>query len=838
MLTFLAQYGREWLQDSRKFMEKEKLEDGLLVGNFSHLASLLTCENYVNEQEKNWSHTWSRILMSRESHRYYMDDESSKQLPTPFGLRSENVRGHGRKRGDLFRISFKRYESKIRRLIDSLPPGLFDADEQDSVQFIQSICSLDLENFLLFLQIKPMESLGTERSEEQIFSACGDGSDVTESTGNIPMNPNEPLVITTRYVPDFVEYTTTNAMLMPRYEQDSSDDNLYADPIHLEPFEFHEPDTDTLGRVIQEKDGWEVYLQHIRVDPSVSRFFKASSSYKPKCLSQREYWDAWRIPEYTPPALGDRELEKRGSGTKGVRFIGYIMEMVRTRLAKWTASVHEDELRRESWTAKIPQDWSTEFRARIDLSMLCDELEKQKGVSYLSIKPREGDIRVALDSFKWTCHEQVLWECQKHLLELISDDEREYGPENMELVMLFLLGFPILEVHGNGFVVSLKPSVSFSELWVNAFLTARSPNDVHIVMKIGFGFESYLHAHVSESDDSTRRKGDYEFRWEEWVHMFEGCMKVLSMDFKENDFREQSTETSEAFDFNRDRDEEVCRESEDIEKSVYVAYQETNRNGVEFRENLGWESNDTAGEEKSTDVVDSLKDDETNCACVEALGKTDENENGGNGATASEGSTKCEDQICKKIGNGGDESESMEHSAAPSENRQGGDDGSGLHDRESKEHSADLSESERGGDDESGLDVSAVQRTEDTTRAEALSNTSQRGWQPRSLGDGERCTCEYRLGKRAEKRIIEGTNTYYWHWEGWKPQPAFREYRFLHELEGSDGEKWISAQEEDEDDVESCLQATGGEEAGEGASNEDGNGDENVVILTDGAEMV
>ncbi|KAI0566314.1 hypothetical protein FGB62_10g14 [Gracilaria domingensis] len=839
MLTFLAQYGREWLRDSNELMREKEKRNGLLMGNFLHVAKLLSFRNNVCRGKKNWSHTWSRILMSREASRYYVDDESSEGLQMPFGFKSEKASETGDESSDaessddiplrLFEVSFKRHESRIKRLIDSLPPGLFEKEEQDNVEMIQHICSLDFENFLLFLQINPVEPLDTVKSSKPTSLVADDDS------GNKKVVENNCEVftshITSRFVPRYVphmdddpdggplplriaEDTVLNEKIGPCHGAPSWADCEFM--LHLENLSAISHRSFTFGSARREKIDWKAYLEQFRMGPSLSRFFK-TRTYKPQCLSQLYYWHEYSFPKCTPPGIGDKRMKKLFSFGRrvpeGIRFIGYIMEMVRTRLAKWTASAHENQLHRGRWTTEIPEEWSMEFRAKSDLSMLCHGFEKEKDVSYISIPKRWGGAWRNGDEFKWTCYEQVLWECQQHLLDLVSDDERESGPQNVELILLFLLGFPILSVWSDKIGIHLKPIVPGSELTVYAALTGNSPNDVHIQMEFHVIRElesrRQCKSHPTKSDNSSRSERGHEFCWEDWIHKFEGCMKFLSMDH----LREERT--VKEFGSDAYNDDEGCRGSEDTENNVgilteikpgeieRVADHDNNRNGTEVGGNGGCELNDKIREEKRTDMANSLKDDDSICVCASPVEKADEGEIGENGSTPLEDESKRDDQIMEN-GNGGDGSESNEHPLFSSE-------------------------SERGGDDGSDLGVGQAERKDDTTSVETTSSTSTGAYHV------TRCACEYRLDQRAEKRIIKGTNEYYWHWEGWTPQRAFQEFRILYELEGSDNENAISAEEEDENDFESTSKATWGEEAEEAVwvSEEEGDEAENAFTLTD-----
>ncbi|KAI0566315.1 hypothetical protein FGB62_10g15 [Gracilaria domingensis] len=843
MLTFLAQYGRKWLEDSHTFMAKPEMENGFLTGNFLQLATLLASENSSNlpKHEKNWGRTWSRILKSREESMSYVTDEISEQLQMPFGFKSgkaiETDHEYSAWSSDddrlrLFGISFKRYESKIKRLIDSLPPGLFEKDDPKGVEIIQNICSLDLENFLLFLQINPVEPLDTVKCTKLTSSVADDGGEHMETKEDCSMNGN---VITSRSLPNpYVTATrakTRNFVLLgekigPHFHRIPSTCIETEFMLHLENLSAISHRI-FINAIHSEKIDWDAYLKQFGLHRSVSRFFK-TRNYIPKCVSQLRYWDRFGLPECIPPALGARRLITHRPNVDGIRFIGYVVEIVRTRLAKWTASAQASELHRGSWTTKIPQEWSMAFRARSDLSILCREFEEQKDVLHISIQPEQGRSLSRDDllqrNLKWTCSEQVLWECQKHILELISDDQREYGPQNVELILLFLLGFPMLNVQDLGGVNRLTRIVVDSQLTVEASLIGKSPNDVRIEIRI----RTHRDYPALESGDPV------QFRWKDWIHEFEGCMKVLSMNFEWNDLKKRRT-IEKPFALSSDEytegegcsgsdytwnSFEVMGESKSGE-SEHVEDQDNNRDGIEDRGDGGWGSNDKVGEEKRADMAHSLKDDDANCICANARGKADENENGGKVATASAEGSECEDQIWKKKENGGDDSIS-------------------------NEHTLDSSESERGGDDGSDLGVGAADRMDEPETMSSTSTTTSTGYVRRltmsststttSTGSPwvpwhRRCACEYGLDQRAEKRIIEGTNEYYWHWEGWKPQPAFQRHPLVFELEGCDIENGTSAEEKDAVDVESTSLATWGEEAEEAVWEEDGNEEESGVEM-------
>ncbi|KAI0563649.1 hypothetical protein FGB62_36g118 [Gracilaria domingensis] len=170
MVTFLAQYGRRWVVDSQKALKVLKSKDrkkGLLMSYFLEHARIMTStylsdesrEGHGDPQVANWSNTWSRVMMFREMQRSYALDLG---VQMPFGFRSERMSDNLNRP---FKLTFARYESKIKRLVENLPPGLFEIRRQD-VQVIERICSSDLENFLLFLQCEPVVPVSTVKHKK------------------------------------------------------------------------------------------------------------------------------------------------------------------------------------------------------------------------------------------------------------------------------------------------------------------------------------------------------------------------------------------------------------------------------------------------------------------------------------------------------------------------------------------------------------------------------------------------------------------------------------------------------------------------------------------------
>ncbi|KAI0557534.1 hypothetical protein FGB62_291g07 [Gracilaria domingensis] len=97
---------------------------------------------------------------------------------------------------------------------------------------------------------------------------------------------------------------------------------------------------------------------------------------------------------------------------------------------------------------------------------------------------------------------------------------------------------------------------------------------------------------------------ELEFCWKDWIHLFEGCMKVLSMDFDDNDFCEESS--SEEHDGKGDD----AAEGEDVKNSGggirvnrvnNVADLDCNRNQNKECEKGGREFSGRVGDEKNAE---------------------------------------------------------------------------------------------------------------------------------------------------------------------------------------------------------------------------------------------
>ncbi|KAI0559538.1 hypothetical protein FGB62_144g05 [Gracilaria domingensis] len=450
MVTFLAQYGTEWLRDSHvalKALKEKKWENGLLISQFMGHAKLLTCASEDDRRKRNKSHTWSKILLSQESRKFYMDQGSAEGVHMPFGLRFRRARESGRGRSELFELSLKRYESKVKRLIDTLPPGIFENDEPEYIDTIQGICSMDLENFLLFLQSEPMEPVCTVKSRKltppviDIGSKCVTpianerekimeqklasskavtsrlGLGANENIRGIGVDMHELLYTEKLGLPvDATFFLSLRDRILPT--SDWSRIGMTELTLHLENLSAIYYSEYAHRHFLRSIGNWKLYLKQFRLDPSLSTFL--APEHRPRCLSQSYYWRLFKLPENSPPTLGCTEPEDLGSDRRGIRFTGFIIEMVRNCLAKWTATADVSCRNESRWTAKIPQKWSLVFQPRSDYSMLCQAFRRPWGFSkapYISIQKQMGNRNEERDMFTWTCYERIIWECQKYLLD-------------------------------------------------------------------------------------------------------------------------------------------------------------------------------------------------------------------------------------------------------------------------------------------------------------------------------------------------------------------------------------------------------------------------------------
>ncbi|KAI0562812.1 hypothetical protein FGB62_53g010 [Gracilaria domingensis] len=561
MVTFLAQYGRRWLEDSKRLVriwEKDKEQNGVVKSELLLRALTMISTHTPNDllqsgegkQSANWSSTWSTILWSREMGRAY---PVGRGIQIPFGERS-------RIPDEPFMLSFERYESKINFLIDSLPPRLFEMKRHE-FQIIKDIRPNDLENFLLFLQSKPVAPLGTVKPKKDA-RIVADGTDRNGDTNNrsrtacaLRSEPKwEILQMKLCICKEAIERAVPGKCIQTWTEKRNMEFVLYLENLFA--------------------NAWDEYLEDLRLNSSFKKYLTMGDC-TPHCPSQNYYWNLWNLPSRAPPALGDSQFEIRA----GIKFIGYITERVRNCLAEWTENRDVRELEGTCWTpdiALMPRR-SVNFRARSNFSMF---FEHSGGTSsrQIFIEPifRPEGKRIT-ERGKALLH-RVLWEGQTHLLEKI--DQNVYGPGSIELIFLFLLGFP-----------SLKPQILPLEdkVWFHPEAPVRSP---YVYFSLTQHVADHADIEMSLVDGAFSSEfecGSLKFCWEEWIHAFDGAMKVLSLDFVNVD----STTSA-----GRDADVEVGDTerpaiTEDTEEGVHEDEQEGNsRNTVRDRQQDGESSED------------------------------------------------------------------------------------------------------------------------------------------------------------------------------------------------------------------------------------------------------
>ncbi|KAI0559537.1 hypothetical protein FGB62_144g04 [Gracilaria domingensis] len=315
-------------------------------------------------------------------------------------------------------------------------------------------------------------------------------------------------------------------------------------------------------------------------------------------------------------------------------------------------------------------------------------------------------------------------------------------------------------------------------LVVVILLKGNNANDGRIEMKIRSDnnrARKYNWLFNGKYDDTFYCKVDLEFQWEEWIHIFEGCMKVLNLDFDDDDFCDQSSDKDREGDlgideerYTRTGDSENVVDSSSENESENVVVEDSNRNGSEEDSNCGLEFSGKVRHEENAERT-SLSEEDVNRVSVSGVEKANESENQDNDATAMSESIECSDEIEKNGDNVGNEGELNEHSDASACDRADVDSNDVEVYREP--------------------DVGLSRKKGIAARLSSLS-----GWE-----EVQMCTCKYELNQSAEEREIGWKRKYYWHWEGWKPQPAFKKNPFLYELKQSDNRNGISVKEKEED---------------------------------------
>ncbi len=176
-------------------------------------------------------------------------------------------------------------------------------------------------------------------------------------------------------------------------------------------------------------------------------------------------------------------------------FLGVVTESVRTFLAEWVTA----DSRTPDWKAKFSTDW---FHFEV-----CDEV---------------CHTLINRDSLLWVCQNTL----QREVARSVRVAEDEDLRANCHLIMLFLLGFPCLDMNvdygAEDTVVSspgMHSSVHFNVLvWrVSTFL---APQDISVLIRVDSDARK-----VSLS--LKNNSGNECFVWQDWVDAIMGCVKGL-----------------------------------------------------------------------------------------------------------------------------------------------------------------------------------------------------------------------------------------------------------------------------------------------------------------------
>ncbi|KAI0562438.1 hypothetical protein FGB62_60g17 [Gracilaria domingensis] len=619
------------------------------MGHFLSYAKMLTWqstgESLWERRALNWSSTWSAVMILKENETPLQFDCGSR-MPFPS---KQNV---------FKQPTFPPFDSKLKRLVDSLPDELFEARGKRGemkIEIIRRISGHDLDNFMIFRNsdiIEPAkkaeESLDfpVSHSPSSTEAVLGRNSserrelneDLSDEEGNMGArngNGNEAQ----RSIDLESTRTTEIADEMGRdleHQEAQSDEHTHRSSVEyrdIATFSFERivnekfPDQDNIIRSFLLLDQrlnpvYESYLKlhygfdtHlIRPDNSLpshtsvyplpekrvleftihlenifatysgskhaiypetpgnldhNRYFAelcrngksprmvlAEEKVKPLCTFESHYWLLWNLPSCTPPALGDVDVRERLKKLNrpeigGLKFIGYVMETVRNGLAKWTVENVGESLDSEVWSpraetssASVEFGASDEFRNQI---MLRKRRNVRKNVNVL---PSEF-LSVRL-----------LWECQKYLIQKMKSNV--YGPSDVELMLLSILGFPALEF-GKIDPEVLRYSAEANNTCPTEQINSTGPEEMscfytftprlsrkHLLAAISFrdceeslNIQMQLLPVVSVGVQSAVEEvivwGEsysFTFCWAELIHSFEACMKVLSYDYRDGDICE------------------------------------------------------------------------------------------------------------------------------------------------------------------------------------------------------------------------------------------------------------------------------------------------------------
>ncbi|KAI0564330.1 hypothetical protein FGB62_27g21 [Gracilaria domingensis] len=738
MVPFLAQYGRKWLQDSKRARSMVKRDhisncSGFSMKHFVRYAAMLIWESSCESGEEctafNWSKTWSSVLI----HKAFGYFEGHIGYRMPFGSKGDE--------SSFVVPTFPVFHSKIKRLVDSLLDELFERRSSGQMEIIQQICGEDLDNFMIFLNSdivnpakEPDALLGSHSSTTAGATLSSNdlhrgnvNNDIHETEGIIEAHggsgrearSSEDIIdddrVKTTGISDEVrgelqsllahsvkkterncatnrcmdvwslgrvvneKFSETNDKIGEflcrerRFNPDMSypsEKRVVEFTIHLENVFTTYSGTKHPGiRETPENHDRNRYYQDLCGKATGCRRLLATEDVKPLCTFELQFWKLWDLPRCIPPALGDLDVQECTEGTtRGLKFVGYIMGIVRDGLAKWTNENFAQNLDTEVWSPRVViRSAQVEFDASDELRMQLKQ--------YMC-----GVVRLDASFFE-TIGVRVLWECQKHLVEAIH--ENVYGPSDIQLMLLCVLGFPALRVSSSeedlknsedtGTTIcgaKTSSTIDAGMVFFCTFMPDRSGE--HSSAAIWFRLcESTLKIRVKlipvhESGKIQHGKHSITFSWAEWIHSFEACMKVLSYDYGDGELRE------------------VGADEESLRHDIGDGEPSSNEEIVARCE---------VGAERKTDAVDR------NDVII---------------GDAEDGMERAE--------NGGNEDAAAEGDGVTAEN--------------------------------SGMAV--VEQVVE-------------------------CTCKrnrYRLNQRAKRVFVRGTWKYFWEWEGWKAQEAFKRDRY------------------------------------------------------------
>ncbi|KAI0558574.1 hypothetical protein FGB62_201g014 [Gracilaria domingensis] len=437
--------------------------------------------------------------------------------------------------------------------------------------------------------------------------------------------------------------------------------------------------------------------------------------------------------------------------------------------------------------------------------MLCEKFEKKKELQTIHLDGWKQENRWC----RWTSKERVIWECQNHLLKIVDDDERPYGLADLELMLFFSSCFPVLRVRGFRDAIVLKPVAPSPSLFAALSLRAIDTDVVNIDVKIvqeKIPILDVMESPVSPRINFTAQAPcpdaylpPLEFCWEHWIHMFDGCMKVFSLDFVDEGFCEDTF--SRTGDGDGD-DDDIMEYAE----SDYIVTKLGRENELQPRNNV-WKDGSGAGSVKSdndVEVVNSLKTSSTS-VCENDWVNTEDFCL----SRIIDRGTVCHEEGEYERDNCGNNDHSNEDGKASAY------EGSDV----KMYHDADV-------DNGTSIYTSIANGETDYNLTEITALNESVGVQ--------RSRCDYRLDRKAGRQILLGKNKYYLHWEGWKPQSAFTRYPILYEMINTECEKDSFCAIED--GVEIPLPLEESQERGEAESSMSGK--ENVVELSVGEDQV